>query len=98
MQIKRLFQQYQKLFELNDIALNFDDNALKEIAKIAFKRKTGARGLRSIIENVLLDLMFEFPNRGEVKEILIDSDVVKLNSKPKIKYHDSKKVKNKKVV
>ena len=42
--------------------------------------------------------MFEFPNRGEVKEILIDSDVVKLNSKPKIKYHESKKVKNKKVV
>jgi ATP-dependent Clp protease ATP-binding subunit ClpX len=93
-----LIQQYQKLFELNDIKLNFDDEAFKEIAKVAFKRKTGARGLRSIIENVLLDLMFEFPNEGKIKEIIIDSNVVKLDSKPKIKYNENKKVKSKKVV
>jgi ATP-dependent Clp protease ATP-binding subunit ClpX len=93
-----LIQQYQKLFGLNDIKLSFDDDSLKEIAKVAYKRKTGARGLRSIIDKVLLDLMFEFPNEGNIKEIIIDSNVVKQDSKPKIKYHENKKVKSKKVV
>ncbi|WP_236869828.1 ATP-dependent Clp protease ATP-binding subunit ClpX [Candidatus Bandiella numerosa] len=93
-----LIQQYQKLFGLNDIKLSFDDDSLKEIAKVAYKRKTGARGLRSIIDKVLLGLMFEFPNEGNIKEIIIDSNVVKQDSKPKIKYHENKKVKSKKVV
>ena len=93
-----LIQQYQKLFDLNDIKLNFEENAFKEIAKIAFKRKTGARGLRAILENILLDLMFDFSNKKNIKEITITSDVIKLNSKPKIKYYTNKSVKNKKVI
>jgi ATP-dependent Clp protease ATP-binding subunit ClpX len=81
-----LLQQYQKLFEFNDIDLVINDAALKEIAAIAIKRKTGARGLRAILENVLLDIMFDFPNDTNIKQILIDADVVKSHAEPKITY------------
>ena len=74
-----IIQQYQKLFELNNMSLVFSDNSLKEIAKIALKRRTGARGLRSIIEKTLLDIMFDFPNNGNIKEVLIDSHTVRAN-------------------
>lgn len=94
-----LLQQYQKLFECNGIDLVIDDAALKEIAAIAVKRKTGARGLRSILENVLLDTMFEFPNDTEIKQILVDLDVVKSHAKPKITYKKSaSKAKSRKVI
>ena len=93
-----LIQQYQKLFDLNDIKLTFDENSLQEIAQVAYKRKTGARGLRSILENTLLDLMFDFPNENNIKEITITPQVIKSNAKPKIKYYTNKSIKNKKVV
>ena len=85
-----LIQQYQKIFEYNDIKLVVDDKAIKEIAKIAVKRKTGARGLRSILESVLLDTMFNFSQENNIKEVLIDCNVIKSKAKPKITYKNAK--------
>lgn len=71
-----LVKQYQKLFEFEGTDLTFTDDALMEIAKKAIERKTGARGLRSIIESLLLDLMYEVPGMENVTEVIIDGDVV----------------------
>jgi len=65
-----LIKQYQKLFEMEDTKLEFRDNALKEVAKKAINLKTGARGLRSIIENVLMDTMFELPSEPDIDEVV----------------------------
>ncbi|QJB68356.1 ATP-dependent Clp protease ATP-binding subunit ClpX [Parasphingorhabdus halotolerans] len=71
-----LVKQYRKLFELEDVGLTFTDDALVAVAKKAIERKTGARGLRSIVENILLDTMFDLPDLEGVDEIVIDKDVV----------------------
>ena len=71
-----LVKQYRKLFELEDVELTFTDDALKAIAERAIKRKTGARGLRSIVEGILLDTMFDLPDMENVSEIVIDDEVV----------------------
>jgi ATP-dependent Clp protease ATP-binding subunit ClpX len=71
-----LVKQYRKLFELEDVGLTFTDDALVAVAKKAIERKTGARGLRSIVENILLDTMFDLPDFEGVDEIVIDKDVV----------------------
>jgi len=77
-----LVKQYNKLFELEDIGLTFTDDALAAIAKKAIERKTGARGLRSIVENILLDTMFDLPDLDNVDEIVIDKDVVEGRKDP----------------
>jgi len=74
-------KQYQKLFEIDNAVLTFEDSALKAIAKKAIKRKTGARGLRSIMEEALLDIMYELPEL-EGYEIVITEDVINGESKP----------------
>ena len=71
-----IVKQYQKMLELDDVALRFEDDALLEIAKEAIERKTGARGLRSIIENIMLDVMYELPSLEEVTECVITKDSV----------------------
>ncbi len=71
-----LVKQYAKLFELEDVGLTFTEDALVAIGKKAIERKTGARGLRSIVENILLDTMFDLPDLEDVDEIVIDKDVV----------------------
>ncbi|MGQ0659584.1 ATP-dependent Clp protease ATP-binding subunit ClpX [Sphingosinicella sp.] len=71
-----LVKQYQKLFDMEDVELGFTDEALVAIAKKAIERKTGARGLRSIMENILLDTMFDLPGMEGVDEVMIDKDVV----------------------
>lgn len=71
-----LVKQYRKLFELEDVGLTFTDDALQAIGQKAIERKTGARGLRSIVENILLDTMFDLPDFEGVDEIVIDKDVV----------------------
>ena len=71
-----LVRQYQRLFEMEDVELSFQDDALIAIAKQAITRKTGARGLRSIMEAILLDTMFELPGLEGVKEVVISADVV----------------------
>ena len=71
-----LVKQYQKLFEMDDVALEFRDDALKAIARKAIARKTGARGLRSIMESILMDPMFDIPTAGDIEEVVINGDVV----------------------
>ena len=77
-----LVKQYQRLFELEDVKLKFTDDALNAIAKRAIMRKTGARGLRSIMEAILLDTMFELPNLRGVEEVVINAEVVEGNAEP----------------
>jgi ATP-dependent Clp protease ATP-binding subunit ClpX len=77
-----LVKQYHKLFELEDVELTFTDDALEAIAKKAIKRKTGARGLRSIVEAILLDTMFDLPSMNGVTEVVVDKDVVDGRKEP----------------
>ncbi len=77
-----LVKQYQKLFELEGVKLKFTDGALKAIADLALERKSGARGLRAIMENTLLDIMYDLPSRNDVKECVVNEEVVLKNEKP----------------
>ncbi|QEX17120.1 ATP-dependent Clp protease ATP-binding subunit ClpX [Hypericibacter terrae] len=83
-----LVKQYQRLFEMEDIRLEFTDDALKGVATRAIARKTGARGLRSILESILLDPMFEMPSREGVESVVIGREVVEGNAKPLYIYTD----------
>ncbi|KIC42001.1 Clp protease ATP-binding protein [Ruegeria sp. ANG-R] len=84
-----LVKQYQRLFELEDAELAFTDDALKAIAKKAIERKTGARGLRSILEDILLDTMFELPGMKNVTEVVVNEEAVTSDSQPLIIYADA---------
>ena len=87
-----LIKQYQRLFEIEDTKLTFTDDALQAIAEKAIKRKTGARGLRSILENTLLDTMFELPGMEEVSEVVINDEVItSADAKPLMIYADKQK-------
>jgi ATP-dependent Clp protease ATP-binding subunit ClpX len=86
-----LIKQYQKLFEMEDTKLEFRENALKEVAKKAISLKTGARGLRSIIENILMDTMFELPSEPDISEVVVNEDVITKGSKPIIVHAKKKK-------
>ena len=77
-----LVKQYQELFKLDGAKLTFKDNAIKEIALKAIRKKTGARGLRSILENVLLKTMYDLPSQENIEEVIIDSTTVKGQSQP----------------
>ena len=77
-----LVKQYQKMFELEGVGLTFDRKAIKAISRKALERGTGARGLRSIIENIMRDLMFEIPSRADVSEVVITSECVEQNTAP----------------
>jgi ATP-dependent Clp protease ATP-binding subunit ClpX len=77
-----LVKQYQRLFEMEDVHLTFSDDALVSIAAAAVERKTGARGLRSIMENILLDTMFELPGLESVEEVVISREVAEDSAKP----------------
>jgi ATP-dependent Clp protease ATP-binding subunit ClpX len=77
-----LVKQYQKLFDMEDVKLSYTDDALVATAKKAIERKTGARGLRSIMENILLDTMFDLPTMDGVDEVVIDRDVVEGRKDP----------------
>ncbi len=84
-----LVKQYQRLFELEDAELGFTDDALKAIAKKAIERKTGARGLRSILEDILLDTMFELPGMKNVTEVVVNEEAVSSDAQPLIIYADA---------
>jgi ATP-dependent Clp protease ATP-binding subunit ClpX len=79
-----LVKQYQKMIELDNVKLTFEDDALVEIAKQAIERKTGARGLRSIIENVMLDVMFELPSREDIVECVLTKETILEQGNPKL--------------
>jgi ATP-dependent Clp protease ATP-binding subunit ClpX len=83
-----LVKQYQKMLELDDVELEFEEDALKEIAKKAIERKTGARGLRSIIEGIMLDVMFDLPSREDITKCIITQETVIDNSLPKLVLED----------
>ncbi|PIR25581.1 MAG: ATP-dependent Clp protease ATP-binding subunit ClpX [Deltaproteobacteria bacterium CG_4_10_14_0_2_um_filter_43_8] len=77
-----LVKQYIRLLEMEKIKLSFTEGALKAIAKEAIRRKSGARGLRAIIEQVMLDVMYDAPSQNDIREIVINEDVIKKKSKP----------------
>ena len=87
-----LVKQYQRLFDLEGVQLTFTDDALTAIAKRAIKRKTGARGLRSIMEEILLDTMFELPGLDSVQEVVVNDEAVdNPTAKPLLIHVDPKK-------
>jgi ATP-dependent Clp protease ATP-binding subunit ClpX len=81
-----IIKQYKKLFELENVNLKFTDGALRAVAKLSMERKSGARGLRSILENTMLEVMYEIPSQREIKECVINEDVVTNNEKPILIY------------
>jgi ATP-dependent Clp protease ATP-binding subunit ClpX len=88
-----IIKQYKKLFALDDVELDFDLDALRAIAKIAKEQKTGARGLRGILEKVLTNLMFETPSDDTIEKIIITKEAVENNSEPKVIRKEKKKTK-----
>ncbi|QDC10366.1 ATP-dependent Clp protease ATP-binding subunit ClpX [Oceanicola sp. D3] len=89
-----LVKQYQRLFELEDTELTFTDDALRAIAKRAIERKTGARGLRSIMEDILLDTMFDLPGMSEVDEVVVNEEAVNSDAQPLFIYSEESKAEN----
>ena len=85
-----LVKQYQRLFDMEGAKLSFTDDALAAIARKAIARKTGARGLRSIMENILLDSMFDLPSDDGIEEVAISREVVEGRAQPLLLYADRK--------
>jgi ATP-dependent Clp protease ATP-binding subunit ClpX len=83
-----LVKQYQKMLELDNVELEFEDDALREIANKAIERKTGARGLRSIIEGIMLDVMFDLPSRDDIVKCIITKETVSQSSPPQLLLED----------
>ena len=79
-----LVKQYQKLFKIDNVELSFDEDAVKLIAKLAFERKTGARGLRSIMEKAMMNVMFEIPSDTSIKKVIITKECVEGAGEPKV--------------
>ncbi len=82
-----LVKQYKKLFDLEAVRLRFTDGALRAIARGAIKRKSGARGLRSIMENIMLDIMYDLPSHPEIQECIINEEVILKGGEPLLLYH-----------
>lgn len=87
-----IVKQYQALFEMEDVKLKFTDGALRAIAREAINRNTGARGLRAIMENVMLDLMYEIPNQKNIKECIISEETVTKGEPPIVLYEEGEKL------
>jgi ATP-dependent Clp protease ATP-binding subunit ClpX len=81
-----LTKQYSKLFEMESVHLKFTEEALRAIARDAMKRKSGARGLRAIMENIMLDIMYDMPSQPNIKEVVISEEVVNRNEPPIVVY------------
>ncbi|WP_025027460.1 ATP-dependent protease ATP-binding subunit ClpX [Caldalkalibacillus mannanilyticus] len=89
-----LVKQYQKLLDMDDVELEFEQEALEAIAQEAIKRNTGARGLRSIIESIMLDVMFDLPSRDDISKCLITKDVVDANVPPVLTTKEGQVIQN----
>ena len=81
-----LVKQYEKFFELERVQLRFTEGALRAIARKAMERKSGARGLRSIMESIMLDVMYELPGQQNVREVVISEEVVTAGQAPILLY------------
>jgi ATP-dependent Clp protease ATP-binding subunit ClpX len=90
-----IIKQYQKFFALDKVELIFRDDALESAADMAIKQKTGARGLRTIIEDVLLDVMYEIPSRADVKRCIVDADVIKGRGRPYLEVRTERAIEEK---
>jgi ATP-dependent Clp protease ATP-binding subunit ClpX len=86
-----LVKQYVKLMEMEGVALTFSEDSLREIVEIALSRRTGARALRAIMEDVMLDIMFKAPSMSNVKSITVTKDTVLKKSEPEYVFTSSKK-------
>ncbi len=89
-------KQYQKLFEFDDIEIEFNEDALNEVARIALDKKTGARGLRAILEQAMLDIMYEIPSNEKIMKVIITKDSILGLESPKLIEGERKKLSNKK--
>ena len=85
-----LVKQYQKLFAMDDVELEFEFKALDAIASKAIERRTGARGLRSIIESVMMDLMFEIPSRNDITKVVVTESIVTGTGQPDLYDEDNR--------
>ncbi|MGB3987111.1 MAG: AAA family ATPase, partial [Bacillota bacterium] len=85
-----LAKQFKKMFELDGVELEITDEALKAVARKAIALNTGARGLRSIMERTMLDIMYEIPSRQDVKKVLVTEETINEKAKPQIVFHDRK--------
>jgi len=86
-----LVKQYQKIFEIDDVLLEFDNSALLAIAKKANDRKTGARGLRAIMEEIMMDIMYEIPSNSKIEKVTITDEVVNNKAMPEIVFNENRK-------
>ena len=84
-----IIKQYKKLFEFDEVDLEVEDDAVEEIARLAFERKTGARGLRSIMEKVMMDIMYESPSDDNIATCILTKEAVDGTEKPRVTYRDS---------
>ena len=85
-----LVKQYKKLFEFENVKLKFTDGAIRAVAEKAYKRKTGARGLRSILEDIMLDIMYDLPSSEDVEEVAINKEVISKREQPLLVYQNRK--------
>jgi ATP-dependent Clp protease ATP-binding subunit ClpX len=85
-----LVKQYKKLFDIDHVQLTFTDGALRAVAELAVKRKTGARGLRAILEQAMLDIMYDIPSQSNIHEVIISEEVIAHKEKPFVVYHEEK--------
>ena len=86
-------KQYQRLFDMENVGLTFTDDALHAVARKAIARKTGARGLRSILEGILLETMFELPTFEGVEEVVVNAEVIDGKAQPLLIYSEASKKK-----
>jgi ATP-dependent Clp protease ATP-binding subunit ClpX len=91
-----IIKQYQALFGMENVQLDFTDGALREVARLSLKRKTGARGLRTILEKILLNTMYELPTKQGLTHVTIDEHVILNNEEPKLRFELAKKEANQK--
>lgn len=90
-------KQYKKLFSLDNIELEFTEEALNEIARRAIERKTGARGLRAIVENILLEIMFEAPSKNNIKKAIVSKEVITENKPLDLEFYSEKELEKKEI-
>ncbi|MCX7739385.1 MAG: hypothetical protein N2Z80_08305, partial [Hydrogenothermaceae bacterium] len=86
-----LVKQYQKLFEMDDVLLEFENDALEAVAEKAIARNTGARGLRAIIEEIMLDVMYDVPSSTNIEKCIVNKDTVENNATPQLVINENKK-------
>ncbi|WII72667.1 ATP-dependent Clp protease ATP-binding subunit ClpX [Bdellovibrio sp. 22V] len=87
-----IVKQYQKLFSYEGVELKFTDKALRAVAQMALKRKTGARGLRGVLETAMLDVMYDIPSKTNVKEVVIDENVINEGTQPMLVYKTEEEI------